>query len=653
MKNLESWAKNFNNNLIATFITILILTIIGVIIYILVPENLDINYIQNTFAYKLSFFVDERAERLTYILDTILFIPVFCLIFAGTKKYIKIKNNIKFLNNFSALTTILLIVFLFVYIPFIFHFCLGMNISFIKSNSILILLLLLFSGMCYYFKDTANRYIHTTLIAILILYVIRTLFFFPTDIIDQSFMESYHYEFFVYPIFKLEQGVLPGIDFKNIYGYYPYFYLLCSYLIGALNTFKITAITSCLLLVTWFCGIFYIYKVTKSKLFAFLLSIVFVYLTGGNWSYYLQFAPLRIITFAVLLLLAVLYTQKQKKYLIFLGFTVSSLAIVWNFETGLVNLIAWTAFLSYNELKNYSIKDKYFYFSAVKYIVYAFISFTFALLIFKFLPYILFGKIANLGNILFSQSLYLKTGFMVSKINLLHPWFLPLIIYITALILVLQPLLKCEKNKDKNLPLLLFLSIFGIGIYTYYQGRSFLENLIAVLFPAVLILPVIIQKISDFSNIKTENIKNLFYTLHFIVFEFITFGALILIYLTFILNVPKLNHLKKEIPLQEKSQYLAELIQNKEPLIFTLYSSYYYKALNKKDNFPQPAAVDCYLKKDYDNLFSYLDRTHTPLVLDEEQFTRLKLFYTDKFKIFINKTKHSKLDEFILFEFKD
>ena len=105
--------------------------------------------------------------------------------------------------------------------------------------------------------------------------------------------------------------------------------------------------------------------------------------------------------------------------------------------------------------------------------------------------------------------------------------------------------------------------------------------------------------------------------------------------------------------MQEKSLYLAQLIQDKNPLLFTLDSAYYYNALKRKDNFPQAAAIDMFLKTDYDKLFDYVEKTNTPLVIDKEQFTRLENFYTDKFALFINKTKHAKVDEFILFEFKN
>ena len=470
-------------------------------------------------------------------------------------------------------------------------------------------------------------------------------------------METHHFEFFAYPIFKVEQGLLPGIDFINIYGQYPYFYVLFAQIFPPLTTLKITFMTALILAVSWFCGIFYIYKITNNKFFALLLSIVFIYLTGGNWTYYLQFAPLRIIAFTVLLFLATVYTKKQNKYLICLGFCVSVLAMVWNFETGLINLIAWTAFATYNLCGNYTIKDEKLYYCALKYFAYALMTFGAALLLLKFIPYFLSGKIANLSDIFFSQSLYYNNGFMTAKISPLHPWFLPLLIYITALILTLQPIVKQEKNQDKQLPLLVFLSIFGLGIYTYYQGRSSFENLITVFFPALLILPVLIQKIyakiPNFTTKETENIKNLFYLLHFTVFEFISFAAVILIYCVFIVNMPKINHYKQEMPLQEKSKMLAELVQDKQPLIFTLYSAYYYEALNRKDKFPLAAPVDFFLKTDYDKLFAYLEETHTPLVIDHEQFNRLKAFYTDKFKIFIDKTTHKNIDEFILFEYKE
>ena len=82
-------------------------------------------------------------------------------------------------------------------------------------------------------------------------------------------------------------------------------------------------------------------------------------------------------------------------------------------------------------------------------------------------------------------------------------------------------------------------------------------------------------------------------------------------------------------------------------------SAYYYKALNKKDNFPLAAPIDFFLKQDYYDLFSYLDKTKTPLVLDKEQFARMEKFVPEKLFDLIQKTKHTQIDEFVLFEYKD
>ena len=153
MKNLENWVKKFNQNLAATCATILGLTLIGIIIYALFPENLDIAYIKNTFTYKLSFFVDEKAERLTYILNTLMFLPLFCLFYLGAKKYLKIKDNIKFLNNFSAFGTILIILGLFIFIPFSLHFGVKMPLSFISQNILGIIIFTILSIFIYFIKD--------------------------------------------------------------------------------------------------------------------------------------------------------------------------------------------------------------------------------------------------------------------------------------------------------------------------------------------------------------------------------------------------------------------------------------------------------------------------------------------------------------------
>ena len=105
--------------------------------------------------------------------------------------------------------------------------------------------------------------------------------------------------------------------------------------------------------------------------------------------------------------------------------------------------------------------------------------------------------------------------------------------------------------------------------------------------------------------------------------------------------------------MQSKVKDLTELAQDKNPLLFIVDSSYYYKALNKKDKFPLPAPIDIFFKSDYDMLFDYLEKTHTPIVLDMERLFQMKVFYIEGLKDFIKKTNHKQFGDFILFEYKN
>ena len=163
MQNLQSWAKNFNLNLIAFLTTICSLTCIGFLIYAFTTENLDLEFIKNTFALKNNHFVSERAESLTFILDTLLFIPLFYFFFIKIKKYFEVEDDINVLNRISAIFNILMILsvfmFLFIILPYCLNFYFDFNIVFIKDNFALLSLILFISLAIYYFlrKKVVNK----------------------------------------------------------------------------------------------------------------------------------------------------------------------------------------------------------------------------------------------------------------------------------------------------------------------------------------------------------------------------------------------------------------------------------------------------------------------------------------------------------------
>jgi len=65
-----------------------------------------------------------------------------------------------------------------------------------------------------------------------------------------------------------------------------------------------------------------------------------------------------------------------------------------------------------------------------------------------------------------------------------HPWMLVIAVYIYGLIFSLSSL---KHNPNHRSELIFYLSILGLGLFTYYEGRSHVANLFKVMWPAIII----------------------------------------------------------------------------------------------------------------------------------------------------------------------
>ena len=111
------------------------------------------------------------------------------------------------------------------------------------------------------------------------------------------------------------------------------------------------------------------------------------------------------------------------------------------------------------------------------------------------------GQLISLKSILFGQNVFLGSGFNMVRMKLWHPWVLIALTYGIALVITVKELkfLKNENNSEKfNKNIFIFiLAILGIGVFSYYQGRSHNECFKAVLYPGIMLLGIFLDYILE------------------------------------------------------------------------------------------------------------------------------------------------------------
>jgi len=92
------------------------------------------------------------------------------------------------------------------------------------------------------------------------------------------------------------------------------------------------------------------------------------------------------------------------------------------------------------------------------------------------------------------QRLFYVAGFCMEPMPLApHPWWVVVAGYLTGLGLGIQR--RLAGRRDAATRLLLFLSILGIGLFTYYQGRSVDINLVNASWPAMLLAAMLADRV--------------------------------------------------------------------------------------------------------------------------------------------------------------
>ena len=273
------------------------------------------------------------------------------------------------------------------------------------------------------------------------------------------------------------------VDFVNQYGLYPHFLEPLFSLIG-LNLYGFTAVMGILNCVAFFLLYRFLAKETGDEILAFLgltTILCFCYVVGrmGLPDLFLQYHPLRMIFPALALVAARAFahapTLRRSVLLPVLG----AAATLWNFDSGLVVLIAGCALIVYDCLLRRRPREipprLLLGVAAAAAVVVAFSCFL----------RLRFGAFPDFARHLLHAKAFYLYGVMMWPMPRFGVWVPVLLVYAAGLQIALVALLEGEETPRARI--FFFLSILGLGIFSYYQGRSSLGNLASAAYPAILL----------------------------------------------------------------------------------------------------------------------------------------------------------------------
>jgi hypothetical protein len=214
---------------------------------------------------------------------------------------------------------------------------------------------------------------------------------------------------------------------------------------------------------------------------------------------YFALYPVRHLLPAITICLASFYIKNRNKTLYFTTFALLGFSILWNPEFGLVCLFAWTAMLCYTEFAASNWKS--IVLACLRHVGLAVASAVLCVAVFFLLIYLQYGSLPQLMGLFASMAHFgsENLGLMLIPMTLLHPWNFIVLIYLIGLIYAVQALFNKSHLNAKS-AFIFLLSVMGIGLFAYFQGRSHNWNLATVSGNAIILLVMfadsLIQKVS-------------------------------------------------------------------------------------------------------------------------------------------------------------
>jgi len=457
-------------------------------------------------------FLPEPTERLQFVLSVLLSLVLLLISYKWLNKYIDrlTESTVGRLYYFLSIT-FPLIIFAIAYIGLaVSNFLyVSSSYSFGGIGTYLYSLMLFPIGVCVMFslKMEKNKlfkilvYLFSGLLITTISVI--NIFGLNSDSLIGTLSITPHFNSVFYPMAQIMAGKMALINLTSLYGLSFVFFVGLFKLVG-FSVLSFTTLMGLLIGLSYLFIFIFLHRLIKSKFILFLgfSTIIFYFFANGSMdtpSRYFQYWPIRVFFPCLVLMLASFYFKNKKKILYFLISLISALAVLWNMDSGIIVFVSWIITLAYCEIFNTNKKI------IVRNIIFH-IFFSLLMLGFVFFGYSAYtflnsGLLPNLSLLSLYQNLFLS-GAMMIPMPFPHVWLLVAIIFMIGLLLSIKGW--CNKDKNYRNIAIFFLSIMGIGLFSYYQGRSHDHTFFGPLYIALVLLVVLADLIFQDSIVNKK-----------------------------------------------------------------------------------------------------------------------------------------------------
>ncbi|EKD54158.1 MAG: hypothetical protein ACD_60C00119G0004 [uncultured bacterium] len=389
----------------------------------------------------------------------------------------------------------------------LFH--LNWTLSFLSILSIALTLYL--SGFLSGFKKNKKYFKQKTLlvvgISIFMIFFQSFSFRVPSIyIVNHHLLWTSNFNAVFYSMAQVMAGKTLLFNLPAQYGLYaellkPLFSLL------GLSVFKFTLVMAFLEIMGLLALLMVLVQLLKSRLLILLAILSLCLDRAGVWmvvnylynDQYYQYDPIRFFfpAISILLFLNIIKKMDAKKVILFS--VIAALSSLWNIDTG-VPIIG--AFLSYLLAQSILGRAHVSRFYLLKLLGFAITTILFVLLVFAYYLRTKAGAPIHFGQLLQYQHTFYILGFLMIPLPRggIYPWHIIFMTYLFGMCAAFYNWFKGYHSLRWDT--VFYISVLGIGLFVYYTGRAHIYNLIAVSWPAFLLMFIFVDWLLRMISLK-------------------------------------------------------------------------------------------------------------------------------------------------------
>ncbi|MDR2600748.1 MAG: hypothetical protein LBC73_10810 [Oscillospiraceae bacterium] len=320
--------------------------------------------------------------------------------------------------------------------------------------------------------------------------------------------------------------------FANQYGFYPYLLVPIFKVIG-LSVQNVSIVMCALILVINLVNLKILLLLIKNKILALLIFVnviyftqIYIYFDYYNTDYSYQHFPHRFLFPSIVSLLFIYFIRnfnKKKELLYFsLLFIACVLGLVWNLDAGIIVFLACLIGLVFNSVISYLANKRLHIVKPVAFLLGVPIVF---IILIQTITYFRSELFVNIAEITTYQKTFVSMGFMMLPMPFLRPWILVAAIFVIGIVISMNYLHKTRTglmNYDIKYVLLFYLSVVGVGGFTFYLGLTNDYTFVRILTFPYIVLALILDNSQELFGTSFSYVKNkkngMFIVLAFLLF---------------------------------------------------------------------------------------------------------------------------------------